>query len=232
VPLVIFTARWQKIYMMGIRNNSPNSLIKTALYILITFISTVSFGQISGTDSDKADVLIGSFESHIDSCCQLTNGAKIYYISNSLFKGMLLTLHNGERIILDLRYLDNFQGYTALGADFENYVLVKHRGDGSGNPEQLRVINKKTGEDTWLGNYPFYLDKENEIGVYQVYTGSSSQIVIHDFSKDKTETYPTPDTKCFCCECFELILLDNESFTIRFVDLEGDTIELKMNREN
>jgi hypothetical protein len=195
------------------------------------FISTVSFGQISGTDSDKADVFIDNFKNHIDSTNNLTNGARIYYVSDSLFKGMVLTLVNGDKIELDLRYKDNFRGYTEIGADFENYVLVKYRGDGSGNPEQLLVINKKTGEDQWLGNYPFYLDKENEIGVYKSYTDSSSQIVVHDFSTDKTEIYPTPDTKCICCGCYEIVQFDNDSFTIKFVDPKDNIRELKMKRK-
>lgn len=196
----------------------------------MTFISTVSFGQINPTDSDKTDLLIDNFQNHIDSIDQLTNGAMIYYISDSLFKVMILTLQNGEKIELDLRYKYDFSGYTELGADLENYVLVKHRGDGSGNPEQFRVINKRTGNDKWLGNYPFYLDKEKEIGVYKAYTDSLPQIVVHDFSTDKTETYPTPDTKCICCGCFEIVQFDNESFTIKFVDPTDKTTELKMNR--
>ena len=205
--------------------------MKTVLYILFTLISTVSYGQISGADSDKADILIDNFQNHIDSTNQLTNGAKIFYISDTLFKGMILTLKNGDKIELDLRYKDNFRGYTELGADFEKYVLVKHRGDGSGNPELLRVINKRTGEDKWLGNYPFYFDKEIEIGVYKAYKDSSSQIIIHDFSTDKIETYPTPDTKCLCCGCFEIAQFDNASFTIKFVDPEDNVTELKMKRK-
>ena len=176
---------------------------------------TGSYGQISGTDNDKADLLIDNYRNHIDSTDQFTNGAKIFYISDTLFKGMILTLKNGDKIELDLRYKDNYRGYTELGADFENYVLIKNRGDGSGNPEQLRVINKNTGKDKWLGNYPFYLDKEKEIGVYKAYTDSSSQIVVHDFSTNKTETYPTPDTKCICCGCYEIVQFDNDDFTTK-----------------
>ncbi|WP_211208861.1 hypothetical protein [Mariniradius saccharolyticus] len=205
--------------------------MKPVFYILFTFIATVSYGQISETDSDKADLLIDNFQNHVDSTNQLTNGAKIFYISDTLFRGMILTLKNGDKIELDLRYKDNFRGYTELGADFENYVLVKHRGDGSGNPEELRVINKKTGKDKWLGNYPFYIDKENEIGVYEAYTDLSSNIVVHDFSTDETETYPTPDTKCICCECFEITQFDNESFTIKFNDPEDKGTELKVKRK-
>jgi hypothetical protein len=208
-----------------------NMKMKTVLYIAITLISTVSYGQISGTDSDKADLLIDNYRNHIDSIDQLTHGAKIFYISDTLVKGMIVTLKNGDKIELDLRYKDNYRGYTELGVDFENYVLVKHRGDGSGNPEQLRVINKKTGKDEWLGNYPFYIDMENEIGVYKDYTDSSSQIVVHDFSTDRLETYPTPDTKCICCRCFEIVQFDNESFTIKFVDPEDKETELKMKRK-
>ena len=205
--------------------------MKKVLYILLTLFSTVSYGQINETDSKKADSLIDNFQNHIDSTKQLTNSAKVFYISDKLFKGMILTLQNGAQIELDLRYKDNFRGYTELGADFENYVLIKHRGDGSGNPEQLRVINKITGEDHWLGNYPFYLDKENEIVVYKAYTESSSQIVVHDFLSERTETYPTPDTKCECCGCFEIIQFDYESFTIKFVDPEDNETELKMTRK-
>lgn len=205
--------------------------MKTILYILFTLISTTSFGQISETDSDKANLLINNFQNHIDSTNQLTNDAKIYYFSDSLFKGMILTLQNGDKIQLDLRYKDNFHGYTELGADFENCVLVKYRGDGSGNPEQLRVINKITGQDEWLGNYPFYLDKKNEIAVYKAYTDSSSQIVVNNFLTNKMETYPTPGTKCVCCGCFEIVQFDNESFTIKFVDFEGKTTELKIKRK-
>ncbi len=205
--------------------------MKTVLYILITLISTVSYGQISGDDSDKATLLIDNFQNHIDSTNQLTNGAKVFYISDTLFKGMILTLKNGDKVELDLRYKDNFRGYTELGVDFENYVLIKNRGDGSGNPVRLRVINKNTGEDKWLGNYPFYLDKENEIGVYKAYANSSSQIVVHDFSTDKTEIYPTPGTKCICCGCYEIVQFDNESFTIKFVDPEDNETELKMKRK-
>ncbi len=208
-----------------------NIKMKTVLYILTILISTVSFGQIRTADSDKAEFLIDNFQNHTDSTKQLTNGAKIYYLSDSLFKGVILTIQNDDKIELDLRYKDNFRGYTELGADFENFVLVKHRGDGSGNPEQLRVINKETGEDKWIGNYPFYLDKENEIGVYKSYTDSASQIVVHDFSTDKTETYPTPDTKCLCCGCFEIIQFDEESFTIKFVDPKDNMVELKIKRK-
>lgn len=208
-----------------------NIKMKTVLYILITLISTVSFGQISGNDSNKADLLIDNFQNHIDSTNQLTNGASIYYVSDTLLKGIILTLQNGDKIELDLRYKDNFRGYTELGADFENFVLVKHRCDGSGNPEQLRVINKKTGDDKWLGNYPFYLDKENEIGVYKAYTDSTSRIIVHDFSTDKTEIYQTPDTKSLCCGYFEIIHFDNESFTIKFVDPKDNETELKMKRK-
>lgn len=204
--------------------------MKTVLYILFTLISTVTYAQISGTDSEKADLLIDNFQKHIDSTNELTNGAKILYISNTLFKGMILTLRNGDKIELDLRYKDNFRGYTELGVDFENYVLIKNRGDGSGNPEQLRVINKNTGKDKWLGNYPFYLDRENEIGVYKAYTDSSSQIVVHEFSTNNTETYPTPDTKCICCGCYEIVQFDTESFTIKFVDPDDNETELKIKR--
>ncbi len=205
--------------------------MKTVLYILITLISTVSYGQISGKDSDRAHLLIDNFRNHIDSTNQLTNGAKIFYISDSLFKGTILTLKNGDKLELDLRYKDNFRGYTELGVDFENYVLIKNRGDGSGNPERLRVINKKTGEDKWLGNYPFYLDKENEIGVYKSYTDSFSQIIVHDFSTNKTEIYPTPATKCICCGCYEIVQFDNDGFTIKFVDPDDNETELKMKRK-
>lgn len=205
--------------------------MKTVLYILFLLITTVSHGQISGADSEKADLLIDDFQNHIDSTDQLTNGAQIFYISNTLFKGMILTLKNGDKIELDLRYKQNYRGYTEIGADFENYVLIKHRGDGSGNPEQLRVINKNTGEDKWLGNYPFYLDKENEIAVYKAYTDLSSQIVVHDFSTDKTEIYPTPDTKCICCGCYEIVQFENDGFTIKFVDPEGNDTELKIKRK-
>ena len=205
--------------------------MKTVLYILITLISTVSYGQLSVTDSDKADLLIDNYRNHIDSTDQLTNGAKIFYISDTLFKGMILTLKNGDKIELDLRYKDNYRGYTELGVDFENYVLIKNRGDGSENPEQLQVINKNTGEDKWLGNYPFYLDKEKEIVVNKAYTDSSSQIVIHDFSTNKTETYPTPDTKCICCGCYEIVQFNNESLTIKFVDPKDNETELKMKRK-
>ncbi|MDO6440456.1 hypothetical protein Q4534_23730 [Cyclobacterium sp. 1_MG-2023] len=205
--------------------------MKTVLYILITLISTVSYGQISGTDSDKADLLIDNYRNYIDSTDRLTNGAKIFYISDTLFKGMILTLKNGDKIELDLRYKYNYRGYTELGVDFENYVLIKNRGDGSGNPEQLRVINKNTGEDRWIGNYPFYLDKEKEIGVYKAYTDSSSQIVVHDFSTNKTEAYPTPDTKCICCGCYEIVQFDNDDFTIKFVDPDDNETELKMKRK-
>jgi len=212
-------------------NELANIKMKTVLYILFTLISTVSYGQISGADNDKANLLIDNFQNHIDSTDQLTNGAKIFYISDTLFKGMILTLKNGDKIELDLRYKDNYRGYTELGADFENYVLVKLRGGGSGNPEQFRVINKKTGIDKWLGDYPFYLDKENEIGVYKAYTDSSSQIVVHDFSTDKTEIYPTPDTKCICCACYEIVQFDNDVFTIKFVDPDGNETELRMKRK-
>lgn len=205
--------------------------MKTVLYILITLISTVSYGQLSVTDSDKADLLIDNYRNYIDSTDQLTNGAKIFYISDTLFKGMILTLKNGDKIELDLRYKDNYRGYTELGVDFENYVLIKNRGDGSGNPEQLQVINKNTGEDKWLGNNPFYLDKENETVVYKAYTDSSSQIVVHDFSTNKTETYPTPDTKCICCGCYEIVQFNNDAFTIKFVDPDDNETELKIKRK-
>lgn len=204
--------------------------MKTVLNILLLLITTVSYGQISGTDSDEADLLIENFQSHIDSTDQLTNGAKIYYISDTLFKGMILTLSNGDIIQLDLRYKENKRGYTALEADFENFVLVKHRGDGSGNPEQLRVINKKTGNEEWLGNFPFYLEEENEIVVYKACTDSSSQIVVHDFSTNTTEIYPTPDTKCICCHCYEIVQFDNDGFTIKFVDPEDNETELTIKR--
>lgn len=207
-----------------------NNKLKIVLYIFFTLISTVSYGQISGNDSEKADSLIDNFQNHIDSTNQLTNGVKIFYISDTLLEGMILTLKNGDHIELDLRYKHNSRGYTEFGADFENYVLIKHRGDGSGNPEQLRVINKITGKEKWIGNYPFYLDKENEIGIYKAYTDSSSQIVVHDFSTDKTEIYPTPDTKCICCGCYEIVQFDNESFTIKYVDPKDNKIELKMKR--
>lgn len=211
--------------------NGKNNKMKTILYLLTTLISTISFGQISTTDSDKAENLIDNFQNHTDSTKQLTNGAKIYYVSDTLFKGIILTLQNGDKIELDLRYKDNFRGYTELGADFENFILVKYRGDGSGNPEQLRVINKKTGEDKWLGNYPFYLDKENEIGIYKSYTDSSSQIIVHDFSLNKTEAYKTPDTKCICCGCFEIVQFDKESFIMKFVDPDEVIVELRVERK-
>jgi hypothetical protein len=205
--------------------------MKLVFYILFAIISTVSYGQISGIDSDKADLLIDNFQNHIDSTNQLTNGAKIFYISDTLFKGMILTLKNGKKIELDLRYKDNFRGYEEVGADFEKYVLVKHRADGSGNPEQLRVINKTTGEDKWLGNYPFYIDRENEVGVYKAYTDSSSQIVVHDFLADETETYPAPGTKCLCCGCFEITQFKNDSFTIKFIDPQDNETELRIKRK-
>lgn len=206
--------------------------MKPFLYILFHFTSVISFGQISGRDIVIADLLVDDFQNHIDSINQLTSGAEILFFSDSLFKGMILTLGNGKEIELDLRYKENFRGYTELGVDFENHVLIKHRGDGSGNPAQLRVINKMTGEDNWLGNYPFYLDKVNEIAVYKTYTDSSSTIVVHDFSLGKIETYSTPDTKCLCCGCFEIVQFDNKSFTIKFVDSHDNMIEKKMKRKN
>jgi len=205
--------------------------MKTVLYILFTLISTVSYGQIRGNDNDKADLLIDNFQNHIDSTDQLTNGAKIFYISDSLFKGMILTLKSGDKIELDLRYKDNYRGYTEFGADFENYVLIKHRGDGSGNPVELQVINKMTGKVKWLGNFPFYLDKENEIGIYKAYTDSYSQIVVHQFTTNKKEVYPTPDTKCICCGCYEIVQFDNESFTLKFIDRDGKEKELRIKRK-
>jgi hypothetical protein len=207
-----------------------NIKMKTILYILTILITTVSYGQISTTDSEKAELLIDNFQNHTDSVRQLTNGAKIYYVSDTIFKAIILTLQKSDTIELDLRYKDNFRGYTELGGDFENHILVKHRGDGSGNPVQLRVINKKTGEDKWLGNYPFYLDKVNGLVVYKAYTKTSSQIVVHDFLTNKTETYPTPDTKCLGGGCFEIVQFNSEGFTIKFINPEGKTTELKMKR--
>ena len=201
-------------------------------YILLTLNSIVSYGQISGYDSKKGDSLINNFRNHIDSTRHLTNGAKISYISDTLFKGIILTLKNGEDIEIDLRYKNNTNGYTELGVDFERYVLLKYRGDGSGNDEQLRVISKKTGEDKWLGNYPFYLDMKSETGFYTVSTDSSSQIVVHDFMKGETETYSTPNTRCQCCGCFEVVHFDSEKFTIKFIDPEDKLIELEIKREN
>ncbi|AEV33575.1 hypothetical protein Oweho_2607 [Owenweeksia hongkongensis DSM 17368] len=197
----------------------------------MTFITNVLFGQISINDIEQADLLMNGFQNHTDSVSQLKQGAKVYYISDSLFKGIMLTLQNGNKIEIDLRYNDSYGGYAEIGADFENYVLVKHRGSGSGNSEKLQVINKETGEDKWLGNYPFYLDLKNEIGVYEAYKDSTSQIVVHDFSTDKTEAYPTPNTKCVCCDCFEVVRFEMESFTMRFIGLDGKTTEIKVKRQ-
>ncbi|MBN7810284.1 hypothetical protein J0A68_04905 [Algoriphagus sp. H41] len=205
--------------------------MKTVLFILLSFISTTSFGQLSERDSEKADFLIENFRNHTDSSRQLTNSASIDYISDSLFKAIILTLGNGDKIVLDIRYKDNSQGYTELGADFVNYVLIKHRGQGSENPEQLRVINKKNGDDKWLGDYPFYLDTKNEIGVYETLINSFSKIVIHNFSTDKTEFYPTPDTICSCCDCFEIIEFNDKFFTVRYSDLENNTTEQRIERK-
>lgn len=199
--------------------------------ILILILSITCFGQISISDNDQDESLIDNFQSHTDSVQQLTNGSTIYYISDSLFKGIILTLKNGAKIELDLRYKDNLRGYTQLGADFENFVLVKHRGDGSGNPEQLRVVNKITGEDKWFGNYPFYLDKDKEVVIYKTYTKDSSQIVLHDFSTNKTEEYPTPDTKCLFNGCFEVVQFDENSFTLKYDNPEHKTTLLKIKRE-
>ena len=208
-----------------------NIRVKTVLGILLLVITTVSFGQISRADSEKADLLIDNFQNYIDSTEHLTNGAQIFHISDTLFKGMILTLINGDKIELDLRYKENHRGYIEIGADFENYVLVKHRGDGSGNSEQLRVINKKTGNDEWLGNYPFYLDKENEVVVYKAYIDSFLQIVVHDFLTDKTEIYKTSNIKGVCCGCCEIVQFQNDGFTIKFVDPEGNDRELKIKRK-
>jgi len=202
------------------------------LTVFLALITSQSFGQISDNDGNDAKLLMENYQNHIDSIRQLTNDVRIYYFSDTLFKGILLTLSNGEKIQLDLRYKDNFRGYTELGADFENFVLVKHRGDGSGNAEELRVINKSTGEDKWLGKYPFYFGNENEICVYEAYKDSSYHIVIHNFSSNKIESYPVPDTKCLCCGCFEIGQFDETSFSLKFVDPGDNPTEVLIKRFN
>lgn len=201
--------------------------MKTILFLVISLISALSFGQISETDIAKAELLIGNYQNNIDSSRELTNGATLFYFSDTLFKGMILKLKNGDNIELDLRYRNNFQGYTELGTDFNKYILLKKRGNGSGIPIQLRSINKLTGEDQSLGEYPFYLDLENEIAVYK---SSSFQILVHNFSTDKIESYPAPDTNCPCCDCYEILQFSSESFTIKFMDLQDQLTELEMKR--
>lgn len=207
-------------------------ILKIILLIFMIFISNVTYGQISERDSDKADLLKDNFQSHIDSINFLTNGAKIYYISDTLFKGIILALENRSIIELDLRYKNDFRGYTILKADFENYVLLEHRGDGSGNPTQLRVINKKTGEDYWIGEYLLYIDEINEVVIYTTYTDSFIQIVIHNFLTNKLETYPTKEIKYLSYDFLEVIQLNNNNLTIKFIDLNGNMKELKIKRIN
>lgn len=207
-----------------------NILLKIVLLIFMTLMFNVSYGQISGMDINKADLLIEKFQSHVDSIKLLTNRAKIYYFSDTLFKGIILTMENGNNIELDLRYINNFRGYTKLKADFENFVLIEHRGDGSGNPTQLRAINKKTSDDFWLGENLFYLDKVNEIAVYLTYTDSNTQIVIHDFLNNKLETYSTKDFRCQWFDELQVIQLNNKIFIINCFDIEGNRQELIMKR--
>jgi hypothetical protein len=204
--------------------------IKTTLSVLTILITTVAYGQISSDDEGKADFLINHFQDHTDSVRQLTDGARICYVSDTLFKAMILTLQKGDTIILDLKYKDNFRGYAALGADFDNYILIEVRGDGSGNPSMLRVINKNTGEDKWPGNYPFYINKVDEVIIYNESSDPSSEIVVHDFLTNKTETYPTPETNCRGGDCFEVVQIDSESFTIKFTDLNDKMTKLKIKR--
>ncbi len=206
--------------------------MKFVLAILISLIATVTYGQIGVSDIEYADLLVDDFQSYTDSIKQLTNGATVYYFSDTMFKGITLTVQNGAEIELDFRYKDNFRGYTKIGADFENFVLVKVRGDGSGNPALLRVINKKTGEDSWLGDYPFYIDTRNEVVVYKSQNDGSSYIVVHNFQTNRIEKYPTPETNCTCCECFEVIQVDQESFTLKFEDANDKSRKLKILREN
>lgn len=205
--------------------------MRTILYILTFLTSTAAYCQIRNSDSEKAKLLVDNFADHVDSLTKLTNGYQLYYVSDSVFKCIILTTSSGEKIELDLRYKDNFRGYTELGADFEKYVLIKHRGDGSGNPEELRVIDKQTGKVSWLGNYPFYLDKYKEVAVYKAYTVTASHFVVHDFASNKMETYPIPDTKCICCSCWEMIQFDQQGFTIRYLDPDNNMTEIKLERK-
>ena len=124
------------------------------LYILSILSATLSLGKISTSDLDKERELVDNFQEHIDSTRQLLNDANIYYISDTLFEVMLLELGSGRKIELECRYKVDSRGYTKFEADYEKFILLKQRGDGSGNPEEFRLINKQTGEEKWFDNFP------------------------------------------------------------------------------
>ena len=205
--------------------------MRKILHILILLISTASFSQIDNSDNVKAEYFIDNFRNNLDSIVRLKNDCQLSFSSDSVFKGVFFTTSFGKDLNIDLRYKDNFRGYAELGIDFENYVVIKHRGDGSGNPEESQLIEKESGNQKWIGNYPFYIDNENEIIIYQTYISNDSFFAIQNFESGEIEHYLTPETNCICCGCWELIEFDKQYFKIKYLDTKDNMTELTIKRK-
>lgn len=197
------------------------------LYLLI-HLSIVAFAQIKEDDIPQADLLENQFASRIDSSRILKNKSILTYSSDSLFKAIHLILQDGRIRLVDLRYRDNYRGYVAFGADFKDYVLFKSRGDGAGNPVELLLLDKRTGEESLPGHYPIFTDSNAEVIVFK----ADDQVIIRDFKKDKTESYELPpDNLCTCCDCWNFRYLNSRMLALTYTNHLHQEKELLIKRE-
>lgn len=205
--------------------------MKTIILLLIITCFSYTNCQINEADLKKSDLLVENYRDNIDSTIQLSNGAMLYYFSDSLFNGKILNLKDGMNIELDLRYNDENRGYVKIGEDFKNHVLIEYRGQGSGNPSQLLVVNKLTGESKWFGDYPFYFDRINETIIYNDYKDTKYKIIIYNFYSDNEEEYLAPESNCHTDDCYEIIKISEDSFTLRYYDNEYNFKEIEIFRK-
>lgn len=198
--------------------------MKSYLIIFTWFLPTLIFAQNKVYEKDSFKISINNV--NIDSIVYLKNNCSWIYATDSINKYQYLIPKTNNIQLIEERIKTNFQGYIELGEDFQNYILVKIRGDGSGNPESLWVINKKNGSEEFPGEYPFYIDRENEIIVYI----GNIQLEIRSFKTGGIEKYDLPNSGCLLHEYWEITELTKEYFTLKYINQNELLVEIKILR--
>lgn len=206
---------------------------KQLLIIAVILNSCICFGQIDEKDSLILFNHLNNVESKVDSTRDLKGGYSVLYASDSIFKSMHLKTPDLKLIELDVRYLNNYRGYVELGVDFEHFTLFKNRGQGSGNPIELFLLNKM--EKRFVDekyDYPFFIDIDRQEIVAIGNWAGKKKIIVKSFVSGKMEVYPVPKTRCNCCDCFEVIRMNTKSITLTHQSLEGERITTTIKRED
>lgn len=123
------------------------------LIILIVSFSSNAEAQIKMEDCKESERFTHNYARTIDSTLFLSNNCQLTYSHNTLFKCIHITDTAGIIHLVDIRYRDDYNGYTELLNDHWNKVIFLYRGNGSGNPNYCFQISKYDGSKKWWGEY-------------------------------------------------------------------------------